>query len=279
VLQRAPGTQLFARNACTPKNVHDENILLKKQLKEAKDTIEALKDYLAKTGKWNGANSGGLIPRPGRPPLSIEKNLPRRVARAEKVLELALIVQGDKCFPRNIVDIVQAAVAKDATVETALIQGGLFPATILDMTDNRTTTGFKEKVSSTLVHPNNACHWQFGTSTTQSSVNHCELAGPWNCSLFLLPRLTGTGTGMRCGTALLWYWKVPLRRIPCGDGSIMLGGASCCEVGSTTSACARWVVVVWWTVQGGCRGGRWHSLKCHLRLLRPFLRPSGPSLA
>ena len=160
----------------TPTNVHDDNIDLKAKNKALQVENAGLIELLAKTGEGTKESSRGLIPQKLRSPKAVDKNIPRRQERARKCVELSKIVQGEVCLATNICDIVQAATRMDPSVPAALEEAGCFPREMIDVPDGRTTTGFREEPAP-LVHPNNACKWQYATHTTNSSVNSLRILG------------------------------------------------------------------------------------------------------
>ncbi len=175
-------TQIKQGCGFTSTNTYDENIRLKKRVKELEAQVDALKKALFNSGVLGkeSAHHGaldGLVKRRGAPITNPKKRRDDRMKAAEAVVELSTLIQGPDRVG-NAVDFLQAAASQEPTILNRLALEGLLAERLEEVVDKRYTAhGCKRTRVAPVVSINNAFLWQAGSRATNETLHELRRLG------------------------------------------------------------------------------------------------------
>jgi hypothetical protein len=142
---------------------------LLQDLQQAETENAALKKLMHHSGAFDAAGTEGLIKRRGAPVKDPSLRAARVRAAAATVLEMSLMVQGPD-IAANIVALVKAATARDASVPAAIAREGMIPELMEEVTDKRCKTGKRTQLKK-VCEKKTAWLWQAKTATKSGAIH------------------------------------------------------------------------------------------------------------
>ena len=149
----------------------------RRKLKACEAENERLRELLHKTKLFTQDHLGGVIKRRGTKVKKASRNREIAMARADAVLDIAKLFQGDE-LAKNVEHIVKAAIIRDPEVEEKIIAAGIPLWREVEVLDNRYKCGYRKERDAALIDRTNAFILQASTGHTQKlSKQLRELGG------------------------------------------------------------------------------------------------------
>lgn len=149
----------------------------RRKLKACEAENERLRELLHKTKRFTQDQLGGVIKRRGPKVKKASRNREIAMARADAVLDIAKLFQGDE-LAKNVEHIVKAAILRDPEVEEKIIAAGIPLWREVEVLDNRYKCGYRKERDAALIDRTNAFILQASTGHTQKlSKQLRELGG------------------------------------------------------------------------------------------------------
>ena len=136
------------------------------KLKACEAENERLRSMLEKTKMFTKDQLGGVIKRRGPKVKKPARNRQIALDRADAVLDIAQLFQGED-LAANVVDVIKAAIVRDPEVEAKIIAAGIPLWREVMVPDKRYKCGYRMERDATLIDRNNAFLLQANTGHTQ----------------------------------------------------------------------------------------------------------------
>lgn len=149
----------------------------RRKLKACQAENDRLRELLHKTKLFTQDQLGGVIKRRGPKVKKASRNREIAMARADAVLDIAQLFQGEE-LAKNVEHIVKAAIIRDPEVEEQIIAAGIPLWREVEVPDNRYKCGYRKERDAALIDRTNAFILQANTGHTQKlSKQLRELGG------------------------------------------------------------------------------------------------------